>query len=72
MRSGPASEIKSLTADRGKLKADVAKFKKDADKRYHEVAAIVPESEGQVRTILEAAQTKAAEIVREAENRARK
>jgi cell division septum initiation protein DivIVA len=71
-KSGLAAEIKELIGERDKLKADVAKLKKDTDRRYHEVAAIVPESEGQARTILEAAQAMAAELVKEAEDRARK
>jgi vacuolar-type H+-ATPase subunit H len=46
--------------------------KKDSEKRYQEVAAAVSESEDRARTILEAAQAKAAEIIHEDEDRARK
>jgi len=65
-----AAEIGDLTKDRDKLKADVAKLKKDADRHFHEVASIVPESEAQAKTILEAASSKAAELEKEARDKA--
>ena len=49
-----------------KRKAELSKLDEDAQRKYHQVAAIIPESEGAARDILNAAQDKAAELVKEA------
>jgi hypothetical protein len=78
-----AAKIEELTADwndqvgqmdakRRKLEADIASLEKDKAAKFHEVGSIIPETQGQARDILEAAKTKAAEIVKDAEERAAK
>ena len=65
-------ELDDLEAKVNKVKADLAKLEEERVKKYHEVAGIIPESEGAARDILDAAKTKAAEVVREAANSAAK
>src|SRR5262249_35666943 len=66
------SQIDGLEAKRNRLDADIAKLEEEKVAKFHSVAAIIPESEAQARDILNAAHTKADELVRDAANAATK
>src|SRR5262249_41458963 len=66
------AEIDGLEAKRRRLDEDIAKLETEKVAKFHEVAAIIPETQGQARTILEAAQSKADELVRGAAGAAAK
>src|SRR5262245_30112336 len=59
-------ELDTLEAKRSKLESDIAKLEEDRVKKFHELSAIVPETEAQARTILEAAKSEASKIVQDA------
>jgi len=66
------SEIDELERKRSKLEADLARLEEEKTKKFHEVGSIVPEAEAHARTIIEGAETKAGELVREAASTATK
>ena len=60
------SECDELESKRRELDGDIAKLEQEKVEKFHQVAAIIPESEGQARDILAAATAKADELVRDA------
>jgi cell division septum initiation protein DivIVA len=50
-----------------RINGEIVKLNEDKVNKYHEVASIIPETHGQARVILEAAEAKAVEIKREAD-----
>ena len=65
-------ELDEIEGKINKRKAELSKLDEDAKRRFHEVAAIIPETQGQARDILEAAKNEAAKITRDAANAAAK
>src|SRR5262249_46318465 len=64
------SEIDQLEAKRRKLDDEIAKLEKEKGAKFNEVGSIVPEETGQAGTIIEAANSKAAELIKNATERA--
>ena len=62
------AEIDQLEAKRRKLDEEMAKLEAEKVKKFHELSAIVPETEAQARDILNAAQAEASKMKSEAAN----
>jgi len=59
-------ECDELESRRRNLEGDIKKLEEDKVAKFHQVSAIIPESEAQARDILAAARAKADELVRDA------